>query len=253
MRYGGCGLLAAVATMGWGMCARGAESDAEVKLQRALDQPLTLNLPSQPLSEAFKQIAATANVPLQVDPACYELLPYGDTMRVKIDFNQSNMREALDVLLMPLGLQTSISGSVLLIRPSAALKHIGHRADLEELTLLKELWTSGDLKMPEKGPLVLSDAIRGGLEGRKELLVVMPPGESVPAAAHEKAIEQIGKQLPMTAYRALDLYCQSTGCVWLVEAGPLAGGSTGGEGDDHDAAAVDRPAIGAADAAVADE
>lgn len=219
--------LVAVAAMWGGLSARGADSDAEVALQRALDQPLTLNLPPQPISEAFKQIAATAKIPLQVDPACYELLPYGETTRVKIDFNQSNMRESLDVLLMPLGLQTVISGNVLLVRPSSPLKHVGHRADLEELMLLKELWTSADVKLPEKGPFVLPDAIRAAMEGRKEMLVVMPPSEAGPAP--DKALEQVAKQLPMTAYRALELYCQITGGVWFVEAGPLAGGSTGGK------------------------
>jgi hypothetical protein len=222
-------VVAVLAAMGWAAAVRAAESDAEVQLQRALDQPLTLNLPPQPLSEAFKQIAATAKISLQVDPACYELLPYGETMRVKIDFNQSNMREALDVLLMPLGLHTTISGNVLLIRPSAALKHIGHRADLEELTLLKELWTSSDVKLPTTGALVLTDAIRGAMEGRKDLQVVMPAGDAVAAGVQDKAVEQIGKQLPMTAYRLLELYGQLTGCVWLVEAGPLAGGATGGK------------------------
>src|SRR5438128_1234539 len=77
---------------------RAGDSDAEIAVQRALDQPLTLNLPPQAVSEAFKQIATAAKIPLQVDPACYELLPYGETTRVKIDFNQSNMREAMDVL-----------------------------------------------------------------------------------------------------------------------------------------------------------
>jgi len=221
--------IAAVVLFTGSVNIHAADSDAEIAIQRALDQPLTLNLPPQPVSEAFKQIATAAKIPLQVDPACYELLPYGETTRVKIDFNQSNMREAMDVLLMPLGLKTAISGNVLLIRPSAPLRHLGHRADLEELTLLKELWTSGDVKPPEKGSFALTDAVRGAMENRKDLQVVMPPGDSVAAASHEKALEQIAKQLPMSAYRALELYGQITGCVWFVEAGPLAGGATGGK------------------------
>src|SRR5213592_3911007 len=103
--------IAAVVLFTGSVNIRAADSDAEIAIQRALDQPLTLNLPPQPVSEAFKQIATAAKIPLQVDPACYELLPYGETTRVKIDFNQSNMREAMDVLLMPLGLKTAISGN----------------------------------------------------------------------------------------------------------------------------------------------
>ena len=33
----------------------------------------------------------------------------------------------------------------------------------------------------------------------------------------------------MTAYRALEMYCQITHDVWTVEAGSLAGGPTGGK------------------------
>lgn len=203
--------------------ARGADPESpEIALQRALDQPLTLSLQAVPLSEAFKQIAATAKIPLQVDPECYELLPYGETTRVSVDFKQSKLRDALDVLLIPVGLKTAIAGNSVMIRPSSPLKHIGRRADWEELKLLKELWSSVDLKDPASGPFSLDVAIRGAMEGRKDLLVPIP-GDN-PAA-----LEQVGKQLPMTAYRALDMYCQITGNIWFVEAGPLAGGPTGGK------------------------
>jgi len=214
------------------------DAEADIALQRALDQPLTLVLQKTELSEAFKQIASAAKISLQVDPACYDLLPYGPTTRVSVDFKQSKLRDALDEVLIPLGLQKSVSGNSVLIRPSNPLLHIGRRADWEELKLIKDLWTSADLKMPAAGPFNLPDAIRAALDGRKDLLVVMPgdpapsPAPGLPPAAasasSEKALEQIARQLPMSAYRALEMYCQLTNQIWFVEAGAQAGGSPGG-------------------------
>ncbi len=202
----------------------------EIQLQRALDQPLTLTLQDVPLSEAFKQIAATAKIPLQVDPACYELLPYGETTRVSLKASNSRLREALDVILIPVGLQTTVAGNAVMIRPSSPLKHIGHRADWEELKLLKELWSSPDLKLPAAGTFNLTGAIRTAMEGRKDLLIPIPgDANGALSPAQEHALEQIAKQLPMSAYRALEMYCQLTNNIWFVEAGPLAGGATGGK------------------------
>jgi hypothetical protein len=229
-------LIVMAAALVTSAAARGAD-DGEIALQRALDQPLTLSLHNVSLAEALKQIAATAKIPLQVDPACYDLLPYGETMLVSVTFKESKLRESLDVLLIPMGLQTTIAGSAVMIRPSNPLKYIGHRADWEELKLLKELWGSAELKMPASGPFKLTEAIRAAMEGRKDLIVSLP-GETGGAGggpatgtapAQEAAVQQIAKQLPMSAYRALDLYCQLTNTVWFVEAGPMAGGATGGK------------------------
>ncbi len=211
-------------------CVFAADTSPDVELQRALDQAVTLNLQKVSLAEAFKQIAATAKIPLQVDPASYDLLPYGDTTLVSIDFNQSQLRQALQEVLVPLGLEESVVGGVVLIRPSSALSHIGRRADWEELKLLKDLWAS-DIKAPAAGAFSLPDAIRGALDNRRELLIPMPPQtpeNAGPAAASEKAIQQIAGQLPMSAYRALEMYSQLTGQIWFVEAGALFGGPTGG-------------------------
>ena len=217
--------LTAVILVAGVLHAYGAEGDPEIALQRALDQPVTLSLQNVSLAEAFKQIAATAKIALQIDPTCYELLPYGDTTRVSVDFRQSKLREGLDVLLFPLGLQTAIAGNAVLIRPSNPLKHTGRRADWEELKLLGELSKNADVKMPAGGTFNLTEAIRTAMEGRKDLQVAI----STDAGGQEAALQQIAKQLPMSAYRVLELYGQLTGAVWFVEAGPLAGGLTGGK------------------------
>jgi hypothetical protein len=211
-----------------GAAASAAESDPEIALQRALDQPVTLSLQNVSLAEAFKQIAATAKISLQVDPRCYELLPYGDTTRVSVDFRQSKLREGLDVLLFPLGLQTTIAGNAVMIQPSNPLKHIGRRADWEELKLLGELAKNADVKAPTGGRFDLTEGIKMAMEGRKDLQVAIT-SDAGGAGGQDAALQQIAKQLPMSAYRVLELYGQLTNTVWFVEAGPLAGGPTGGK------------------------
>ncbi len=226
-----------------------APQSPEIALQRTLDQPITLDLQKVELSEAFTQIAAAAKISLQVDPACYDLLPYGSTTRVSASFRQSRLRDALEEVLIPLGLQQTVSGagaggSVVIIRPSDPLAHIGRRAEWEELKLLQDLRTSPDLTAPPPSPNApgfaappgspapppvaspfnLTDAIRTALDGRKDLIVSIPPdAPNVPAA-----LDQVRAQLPLSAYRALELFCQLTHQVWFVEAGPLNGGPTGG-------------------------
>jgi hypothetical protein len=199
-----------------GAAASAAESDPEIALQRALDQPVTLSLQNVSLAEAFKQIAATAKISLQVDPRCYELLPYGDTTRVSVDFRQSKLREGLDVLLFPLGLQTTIAGNAVMIQPSNPLKHIGRRADWEELKLLGELAKNADVKAPTGGRFDLTEGIKMAMEGRKDLRAVWP--------AHQHRV---------------------------VRGGRASGGRPHGRQDhDHDAPAMDRAAVRAADSVV---
>ncbi len=196
----------------------------EIELQRALDQPITLALQKVELSEAFKQIAATAKIPLQVDPACYDFLPYGATISISTDFRESKLRDSLEEILLPLGLQQTVSGKAVFIRPSNALAHIGHRADWEELKLLQDLHKSADLRPKTAGAFNLTDALRESLDGRKDLLVTIANDGVNPAAA----LEQVRKQLPISPFRALDLYCQLTNQIWFVETGALDGGPTGG-------------------------
>src|SRR5271170_1511098 len=119
-------------------------ASAEVALQRALDQPFNLVLEKVEIAEAFKQIAGTAKIALTVDPACYDFLPYGPTTRVSADFRNSKLRDAIEQVLITLGLQQTVSGSAVIIRPSAPLMHIGRRAQLDELKLLQDL-RSNDL------------------------------------------------------------------------------------------------------------
>lgn len=194
-----------------------ADDSAEITLQRTLDQPFNLTLTKVPLSEAFTQIAATAKISLQVDPACYDLLPYGATTVVSADFRQSKLRDAIEQVLLNLGLQQTVSGSSVIIRPSGPLARIGRRASWDELKLLQDLRNT-DIKPAADGSLDWKSAIRSALD-RTDILVTIAD-DNVPAATRDKALDQVKKQLPLSAFRALDAYCQLTNECWFVEAGP---------------------------------
>jgi hypothetical protein len=198
-------------------------TDAEIALQRKLDLPFNLTLQKVELSEAFKQIAATAQISLQVDPACYDALPYGATTRVSADFRQSKLKAAIEEVLLPLSLQQTVSGATVVIRPSGPLARIGRRADWEELKLLHELRTGPDLKLSPNGEFDWTTALRASLDSRPHLVVSFAAEASIPRALQDKAMEQLKKQLPLSAFRALELYTQLTHQIWFVEAGPLSG------------------------------
>ena len=206
---------------------------AEVALQRALDQPFNLVLEKIEIAEAFKRIAATAKISLSVDPACYDFLPYGATTRVSADFRNSKLRDAIEQVLITLGLQQTVSGSTVIIRPSAPLMHIGRRAQLSELKLLQDLRSDQNELMPptiapsagtQPAPLDWTTAIRTALDRRN--IVVSMEGDTT-SPLHEKAMDEIGKQLPMTIFRGLETYCQITNQIWFAESDPYsAGGAT---------------------------
>jgi hypothetical protein len=218
------GLVALFCALSVAGVVRAADVPAEVGLQRTLDQPFNLTLTKTPLSEAFKQIAATAKISMQVDPACYDLLPYGATTLVSADFRQSKLRDAIEEVLVPLGLQQAVSGATVIVRPSGPLARIGRRAYWDELKLLQDLRNT-ELKAGADGGFDFKTAVRAALD--RPDLVVSIADEGVSGATRDKALDQIKKQLPLSAFRALEMYGQLTGQIWFVEAGPGAAAMPG--------------------------
>lgn len=200
---------------------------AEVALQRALDQPFNLVLEKVEIAEVFKQIAATAKISLNVDPACYDALPYGATTRVSADFRNSKLRDAIEQVLLTLGLQQTVSGSSVIISPSAPLLHIGRRAQLDELKLLQDLRSNEIQPLPADAPLDWTTAIRAALDRRN--IVVSLEGDTT-NPLHAKALDEVKKQLPMSVFRGLETYCQLTNQIWFAESDPLSGSTAGGSG-----------------------
>lgn len=191
---------------------RAADPAAEIQLQRTLDAPFDLALDKVELAEAFKAIASKAKISMQVDPACYDLLPYGSTTRVSATFRQSKLREAIEEVLLPLGLEQHVAGPTVMIRPSKPLARTGRRAQWAELELLRVLRTT-ELTANE-GDFDLTKAISAATE-RPQLLVEI---ERNAGPAHAAALDQLKKQLPVSGIaRALDTYASLTNQTWFVE------------------------------------
>jgi len=195
--------------------ARGADTAAEITLQRALDAPLDLTLDKVELGKAFEAIAAHAKVSVQVDEACFDALPYGATTKVSATFRATPLRGAIEEILAPLALEQAVSGATLIIRPSAALARIGRRADWDELKLLQTLRTQ---ELP-KLDINWTDDLRT-LLGKPQLVVDI---DKVDPAVQDKAMAQVRAMLPCPAAQALDSYAAAIGMIWSVRTMPAEG------------------------------
>jgi hypothetical protein len=189
---------------------RAADPAAEIELQRSLDAPIeSLELSNIELPKVFDDLAAKGKIKLQVDPTCYDLLPYGNTTKVSATFRQSKLRDAIDEILKHVGLEKTVSGDKVLILPTAPLLRIGRRATWDELNILA---TARVEQLP---------ALTNGnlLQGLRTVLSMdtLQLRDALPAGPeHDAAIEQVRKQLPTEAWKALDIYAQSTGQIWFV-------------------------------------
>jgi len=183
-----------------------AATAAEIQLQRALDATIDLSFDKTELSKAFEAIAEKAKVSISVDQAAYDSLPYGATTKVSATFRASTGRAAIEEVLAPLGLEQAVSGSSVVIRPSAPLLYIGRRAEWEELQLLQSLrkttlpkieidWTS-DLRT---------------LLGKPDLNVRISD-----SAANDKAMAAVRSLLPCPVAQALETYAAQSNQIWTV-------------------------------------
>ncbi len=193
----------------------GGGAGAEITLQRALDAPIDVTLDKVELSEAFKRIADGAHVKLQVDQACYDSLPYGATTKVTATFRATPLRAAIEEILTPLALEQAVSGSTIVIRPSAALERIGRRADWDELKVLETLRTQQLTKLEG----TWTEALRS-VVAKPQVVVDVA---KVDPAVQENALERVRAMLPCPAAQALDAYAAATGMIWTVRTMPAEG------------------------------
>lgn len=183
--------------------------NAETELQRRLDSALDMTLEDTEVAKAFDLIAAKAKIAIVVDTACYDCLPYGATVKVSAKFRASSLRASLDAILGDLGLEQSVAGASVVIRPTPVLLRIGRRADWTELKLLKAI-----RETPlDKVDVDWTPDLRN-LLGRPDLLVKFTLSDP---ALHEKGMAQVRTLLPCSVAQALDAYAAATGQIWTVQ------------------------------------
>jgi hypothetical protein len=198
------GLFCALAPLSMAASSAGA-----IALQQALDTPVTLTIERTGLAAALGRLASEGKLSLQIDPRCYDLLPYGAETRITINAQRIAIRNVLNESLTPLGLEMVVTGETALVRPTPALARMTRRVDWEELKLITDLRA----KKVEK----LTDNLQSDLRTalcRPELTIEVG---DVDNELQQKALGLIRPKLPLSAASVLDLYAQSIGHIWLVD------------------------------------
>lgn len=115
-------------------------------LEEALDQSVArIEIADQPLEDAFRLIEQQTGVRFVIEPSTFELMPYGRRTRVSIVMESTPLRSGLRRMTDRLGLTARADKDVLRVEPGPALRRIGHRATLENLSVIERLaggpWT----------------------------------------------------------------------------------------------------------------
>ncbi len=115
------------------------EDEREVLVIQALDQPTDLSVRDTTIGEAIKQLVEKTGIEAEIAEGTFALLPHGAQTRLSSSFQNKPLREGLNALLQPLGLQFTPTSRGLLIGPTAPLKRISRRAIWEEVETLGRL------------------------------------------------------------------------------------------------------------------
>lgn len=146
-------LLFGMILIGAVLMAPGAEASADNvvdagRIQRALDQPIQLELKEIPLAQAAQQISRRSGIEIEITDQAFALLPYAKGTRVTVTFGGCSAGQGLETLCDQLGLDFEITAQRVLITPSAPLRRIGRRAQWSEIRTLSDLtntrWLTGD-------------------------------------------------------------------------------------------------------------
>jgi hypothetical protein len=125
-------LLAAVA---------GAAPDSSALINEALDQPVILKL-NTVLPKAVTSIADQTGVKVTVNPAVWDLLPWGEQTNIDVTFDKQTLRAGLEAVATRLGLTMVLKGQAVELQPMPALRRLGRRATDKEIDALYLLSTT---------------------------------------------------------------------------------------------------------------
>jgi hypothetical protein len=147
-------------------------SDAPVStsalINEQLDHRITLSLDG-PFTDALKKIQTeSGGVAVTADPLVYDALPWGGDTTIRATFKNVLLRHALDGLAHKLGLTWRLGDQSVELEPMPALKRLGRRATVEELSALNLLSTT-PLKIATTEPTIqqLLSTVDSALEAAK--------------------------------------------------------------------------------------
>lgn len=193
--------------------AHAQNSESAALINQALDRQTKLNITGT-LPDAMQQIAKQTGVPIEADPAVWELLPWGKDTEVRATIENQTLRQALEAITRKLGLTFVLRSEAIELQPMAALRRLGEKSTVVELQVLDALnKTPLDYKGAEKPRLRdLVEAIDlklAALPGTYQVVNRSSTSERVP----QDAVVAVGRGA--TLLDALDAIATQTPATWF--------------------------------------
>jgi hypothetical protein len=183
--------------------------DTSALINEALDQPVKLEL-NTVLPKAMQIIGDRTNVTITVDPAVWDVLPWGEQTNINVKIPNQTLRSALDAMAQRLGLVTVLKAQSVELQPMPALRRLGRRATDSELELL-DLLARTPLGLAGEKPTVeqLVDAVDQKLQQVKPEFAV---------EFRRRDLADAGKPVFVarnsTVYQALEAMARETSATW---------------------------------------
>ena len=104
-------------------------------INEQLDKLASLDL-NGVLPQVIQSIQHDTGVPIEVAPAVYDLLPWGDQTNITAKIENQTLRQAFDAITRKLGLAYELKDEFVELEPVPALVRLGRRATVQELQAL---------------------------------------------------------------------------------------------------------------------
>lgn len=108
-------------------------------INEALDRPFKIEVKDVTVPGFVDRIKAETGVPIRVDPAVWDLLPWGQQTTLTAKIENQTLRQALDAITRSLGLTHVLQDESIELRPHPALRRLGKRATQTELQAMDAL------------------------------------------------------------------------------------------------------------------
>ncbi len=177
-------------------------------INKALDSQQKIELDTT-LPQAMDQIGNLTGVRIEADPAVWDLLPWGEQTNISAKIENRTLRDALTAITRKLALEFVLKDEAIELRPMPALRRLGRRSTVQELSAL-DLLTATPLHLGNDRPTVreLLAAVDARLDAVKS-----------PFAVENRASDSVQDQrvaVPRNATmaEALEDMSQATAATW---------------------------------------
>jgi hypothetical protein len=189
-----------------------AAPDSSALINEALDQPVILKL-NTVLPKAISTIADQTGVKVDVDPAVWDLLPWGEQTNIEVNLDKQTLRKGLEAVAQRLGLVMVLNAQAVELQPMPPLRRLGRRATDKELEALYLLSTTPLDNLPGRDKATVEqivEAVDAKLQQVKPELAVefrrrdlVKPDQPVSVARNATmadALEALSREAAITWY-----------------------------------------------------